>query len=205
MRFISPPTPYSTCDFLPPISSHHDPTSIFRISDLSLELVDSILSCITKPTDLLALSLTCHTFHDLLIRHQITYSISLADHTKLDALIHHPTLAHNIRRLDVQVHLGKPTPETVEMQKRGEEKLVRALRKMHNLVAFRWLYCDTMGKEVIWSTLRDSCPRLASVTVYESGPKPRAMEYSSLVGWTNLQEFCIILRARQPHELEPRF
>ncbi|KDQ63961.1 hypothetical protein JAAARDRAFT_682744 [Jaapia argillacea MUCL 33604] len=148
---------------------------------IPLELVHSIVDKLDKPSDILALALTCRFLKDILIPFVLNYrEIVTVWETRYfplwKRLAQDPSLAQNVRNLRVEVDLPGPPITIVDSDESTPESLeitiFQGLGHMSNLVEFSWSRSYgssfvSIDFNTLFATLRNSCPMLNTLNLWD--------------------------------------
>ncbi|KDQ56729.1 hypothetical protein JAAARDRAFT_207810 [Jaapia argillacea MUCL 33604] len=168
----------------------------FSVFNLAQEVIDQIIDFVDAPSDVRALALTCRRFKSILIPHHTHYRsfhLSLLQHDILDSFINRPALARNVRDLRVELVSTDATDSALRL---GEEKLALAIKHMRNLVSFYSSYHPSSNKDLVWDSLRTSCPRLSSIRGHDFN-----LHNSKLFEIRYLEKFNLVFSPLSPPDM----
>ncbi|KDQ54945.1 hypothetical protein JAAARDRAFT_196320 [Jaapia argillacea MUCL 33604] len=164
------------------------------------EVVHNVIDFVDDRQQVLALALTCQFLKTTLIPDHLDYrvlKVSFSNLDLLERLIARPSLARNVRSISIchGPHCSSPMDDrhqcshSADGEAVAERVLCSAFGLMGNLTRLEWwLLRPRYTKDLIWETIKESCPRLRELVVREFEHCQRSVSLSKLVEFRNLEE-----------------
>ncbi|KDQ54949.1 hypothetical protein JAAARDRAFT_60397 [Jaapia argillacea MUCL 33604] len=164
------------------------------------EVVHNVIDFVDDRQQVLALALTCQSLKITLIPDHLDYrvlKVSFSNLDLLERLIARPSLARNVRSIAIchGPHCSSLMDDrhrcshSAEGEAVAERALCSAFGLMGNLTRLEWwLLQPRYTKDLIWETIKESCPRLRELVVRDFEHCQRSVSLSKLVELRNLEE-----------------